>query len=392
VTEHTAKPLDQSFVLIASHEVFEDGAPQALEKYLAPKVKKLEVLLFPFKGVPEERIGRRTYVRNHKTTDRRYRWSAPMPNEAIAWLRDIVVLIARLAVTGRKVDVFVGVDPMNCLVGVIMKKIGLLRGRSIFYTIDYVPKRFGNERLNRLYHRIDEFCCSNVDTIWNVSAEIAVAREERSGLGRRARQVVVPIGVHQVVETPQTEPKPRLVYLGILLEKNGVQYVFPALRSLANRIPGLQLDIIGTGPYEPELRALAEQHGVTDLVTFGGYVKENAEIQRLLTQGGVALATYDPDPNSFTRFADPSKLKMYLAAGLPIILTDVPAIAPTLAHEGCATIVTTEPESIEAAVASVLGDSEQFRKQAYNAAAFARDLLWTNVFDDAFAQTTGNTV
>ena len=35
-------------------------------------------------------------------------------------------------------------------------------------------------------------------------------------------------------------------------------------------------------------------------------------------RSSVALAPYAPDPDSFTRFADPSKLKSYAAAGLPM--------------------------------------------------------------------------
>lgn len=298
----------------------------------------------------------------------------------------MVLLLARLATVGRKIDLFVGVDPLNCVVGLLMRRIGLLKGQLIFYTIDYVPQRFGNERVNRLYHGIDEFCCRRADVIWNVSAEIAVARAERSGPGKRAPQVVVPIGVHQVVEHPQTEPNPRLVYLGVILEKQGLQYVVPALPELVKEVPGLELNIIGSGPFEDDLKLMVEQHGVTEHVRFRGYVKENAEIQRLLTEGGIGLAVYDPDPNSFTRFADPSKLKAYVAAGLPIVLTDVPAIAPFLVEEGCATVVEADPDSIAAGIRSVLADAEAFRKQAASAVNVARSLLWTNVFDDALSE------
>jgi len=296
------------------------------------------------------------------------------------------VLVARLAVVGRKLDLFVGVDPLNCVVGLVMRRVGLLKGEVIFYTIDYVPKRFANERLNRVYHGIDEFCCRRADVIWNVSAEIAVARAERSGAGGRAPEIVVPIGVHQVAERPQVEPKPRLVYLGVILEKQGLQYVIPALPELVRDIPGLELDIIGSGPYEDNVKAMVEAHAMTDHVRFRGYVKENSEIQALLTQGGIGLAVYDPDPNSFTRFADPSKLKAYLGAGLPIILTDVPAIAPVLVEEGCATIAEPTPASIAAGVRALLSDPEVFRKQAAAAAAMARRLLWTNVFNDALVE------
>ena len=202
----------------------------------------------------------------------------------------------------------------------------------------------------------------------------------------------MPIGVHSVIDPPQAELTPRLVYLGILLEKQGLQYVIPALPELVADIPGLRVDIIGSGPYEEKLKSIVSEYGMENTVRFGGYVKENAEIQRQLTEGGIGLATYDADPNSFTRFADPSKLKAYLAAGLPIIVTDVPAIAPTLVAEGCATIVEPEPASIARAVRQLLSDRETFIKQAEAAVRVASDLLWNRVFDDAFEETQRNKV
>jgi len=51
---------------------------------------------------------------------------------------------------------------------------------------------------------------------------------------------------------------------------------------------------------------------------------------QLLSSASIGLATYLESEESFTQFADPGKLKNYLAAGLPIVMTRVPYNADSL--------------------------------------------------------------
>ena len=65
-------------------------------------------------------------------------------------------------------------------------------------------------------------------------------------------------------------------------------------------------------------------------------MREQSTITSLLGDCVVAIAPFLNDDKQFTKYADPQKIKYYLAAGLPIFLTDVPPNARELAEiAGC---------------------------------------------------------
>jgi glycosyltransferase involved in cell wall biosynthesis len=57
------------------------------------------------------------------------------------------------------------------------------------------------------------------------------------------------------------------------------------------------------------------------------YINKHSEIEEILLERGVGITPYVPDPKGITRDADPMKLKVYLACGLPVVVTDVPWMA-----------------------------------------------------------------
>jgi glycosyltransferase involved in cell wall biosynthesis len=79
---------------------------------------------------------------------------------------------------------------------------------------------------------------------------------------------------------------PRVVVLGRLVPQKRVEIAVSAVAALRPRLPGLHLDIVGAGWWEPQLRAHVEHLGLADAVTFHGHVSE-AEKHRLLARAWV---------------------------------------------------------------------------------------------------------
>lgn len=82
-----------------------------------------------------------------------------------------------------------------------------------------------------------------------------------------------PANLESYRDVPRTSD-PSLVVLGRLVPHKQVELGIDLLADLAERLPTLTLDIVGTGYWEPQLREHAIQRGVSDRVRFHGFVDE----------------------------------------------------------------------------------------------------------------------
>jgi glycosyltransferase involved in cell wall biosynthesis len=183
---------------------------------------------------------------------------------------------------------------------------------------------------------------------------------------------------------PTTQPdgfgRRRIVFLGHLVPRQGVAMLLDALTSLGD----MEADVIGTGPLETELREHARRARIP--VTFHGYVADHREVEELLSRSSVAVAPYAETDETFTRYADPGKLKAYLAAGLPIVLTDVPPNARELASEAGAEVVADDPAALADAISRALASPELWQVRRESALAYAARFDWEVLLGDLLAE------
>ena len=82
--------------------------------------------------------------------------------------------------------------------------------------------------------------------------------------------------------------RPSLVYLGRLMSYKRVDMLIRFMASITEQYPDAVLHMVGSGPYEDELKQAADQHGVGDCVVFHGYVSEEGKVS-LLQQAWVLV-------------------------------------------------------------------------------------------------------
>jgi glycogen(starch) synthase len=269
---------------------------------------------------------------------------------------------------------------MLAATGLVLRALGRV-DRVVLWTIDYSPQRFSSRFLNAMYHRIDRLCVRRCDDVWVLSPAMAAARAQR-GIARRQR--VVPMGSRRIARTGATAGA-EIVFVGHLLAKQGVQIVLRALPIVRRSVSDARFTIVGDGPYRSELERLVRELNIVDAVEFTGFLDDHADVERVLAQAAVGVATYDPECASFTAFADPGKVKAYVAAALPVVTTRTHPLAEELEARGCGIVVPYGPEPVAAALALLLSDDELRVRYARNAGTFAREFEWEAVFDRAFA-------
>ncbi len=314
---------DKSFVI--STHVFATGPAQDLKKYLldhdAKKVFFIGHPLFHDKRLKGSAY--EIYEEGQKTKE----CYTKLPSRKINLL-DYILHIFRSVLwvlrSGFEYDLYVGSDNVNAMAGVILKRLGRVR-KNVYYVIDYNPHRFSNKLMNSMYHWADRICVKNCDETWNLSARMEEARKEYFGFSG-GNQKVVPIGVwlNRIHPRPFDErEKHTAVFMGHVTKKQGVQYVIGAMPEIIKFIPDFKLLIIGDGDYLPGLKELANKLDVSEKVDFKGYVENAEDVEILISKCAVAVALYDKYDDagnlSFTYFADPAKIKLYLACGLEVL-------------------------------------------------------------------------
>ena len=69
----------------------------------------------------------------------------------------------------------------------------------------------------------------------------------------------------------------------------------------------------GGGEMREKLENRAHELGLADRVRFTGFISCDEEVYRILSECGLALATYPPEDGTYKRYCDPGKVKIYLA-------------------------------------------------------------------------------
>ncbi|MBD0320264.1 MAG: glycosyltransferase [Gemmatimonadetes bacterium] len=132
-----------------------------------------------------------------------------------------------------------------------------------------------------------------------------------------------------------------------LMEQKGVEYLLRALPAIVSRFPGLTLVVAGEGPLEAPLKQLASELGMDGHVRFVGVRLDLAELLHL-----------------FDLFVLPSiweglpmVLLEALAAGCPVVATDVGGVGTAIEDGVNGSLVPPrDPDALAAAVSALLAD------------------------------------
>ena len=166
----------------------------------------------------------------------------------------------------------------------------------------------------------------------------ALAQDLEERFGARPRVAVVPDGVRAgtPAATATTAGRPVVAYAGHLYEWKGVGVLLEALAALPD-VDGL---IVGGHERENDLartKAQAEKLGIASRVTFTGLL-EPPKVREQLARATV-LVLPNLESTISSRFTSPLKLFEYMAAGKPIVASDLVALREVLVADENAVLV-----------------------------------------------------
>ncbi len=366
---------DSTFTIVTNG--FADGPAQPLRDYLlAKKAKRVIMINHPLLAESSNNKHVLTVYEKGKLRSKKERRLPNKPPYTFA-----LDPLAPLSVPTS--TVWFGFNNLASLKGLRQKRRGKTE-KVYYWAVDFVPNRFGDNPMTKVYNWVDKKVSLMADARIELTPTALEKRAEYLNLvGKEmAPGLVAPMGAW-LDRTPKATPSSwnhkKVVYLGHLVERQGVATLIKALQLVIKKDPKVTAEIIGNGPEIDSLKKLAYELGIAKQVTFHGFVKDHKDVERIISQATVAAAPYVMDETSFTQFADPGKIKAYLAASLPIVLTDVPPNAKDLESVGAAIIVSDSPKAVAEGLESLLSNQKNWLKAHKAAARLAQEFNWDNI-------------
>jgi colanic acid/amylovoran biosynthesis glycosyltransferase len=243
-----------------------------------------------------------------------------------------------LAISSRSRDILRSIDILHCHFGpagvlaAMLKQMGLTDAKIITtflgHDLSWILDHRGPSYYRALFDQGDLFL--------PISDCFA---QRLTGAGCRPER----IAVHHVgtdcsqigfaARQPQDGQPIRLISVGRMVEKKGHEFSLRALGDLRRRRPDIAVtfDIVGGGPLEAELKGLATDQGITDIVRFHGGLPHGQTLA-LMEQAHVFLlpsvTASDGDMEGI-----PVGLMEAMAKGLPVISTRHSGIPELVQHE-----------------------------------------------------------
>lgn len=304
-------------------------------------------------------------------------------------LRDFFSVIFAAFIIGKKYNLFIGLEAINALAGLMLKKIGKVK-TVVYYVSDYSPTRFGKTLFNSVYLALDRFCVRHADFTWDVSLAMKKGRMEAGLLKEDMKRVLhVPNALFpsQIKSLPIAKRIPNsLVYMGALYPEFGPDLAIESLKEIQKKIPNATLHVIGGGKGLERLRNLVKKLNLEKSVVFYGFVKDNSEMAKTVRNSYLGLSPYRSGDNSsrwYGWYGDAGKIRQYVASGLPVVTTQVPPLGAYIVDQGAGIMTKDTVKSFSDGIVELLSDDGLYRKLSAAAEKISKNNTWENTYSKA---------
>ena len=367
-------------LVVVSHITQAYGPMEGLRDYLSENVNKFSLITYPlynYSGCSSHQI----IVRGQKSSEHAIR--IPQAPEFLHYLFGFIFTLWFVLKSKKRYDLYIGIDNLNALLALFLKKIGIVH-KVVFYVGDYSEQRFKFVLLNLLYNLMTMLCAKHADIIWSISSRASRKLEEQGA--NKEHTFVVPNGVNfkkiPKCEQRKSDSVKRLIFVGHLTQTKGVADVLKEFPDIIQRFKDVKLFVVGSGPYETQLKGLVQSLNLQNYVEFLGYM-DHDEVLKLLPKFDIGLAPYT-NYDDYVKFCDPVKVKEYLACGCAVIISNIPEIALEISREHAGLVYATNDE-LKNSILSLLKDDNALNDFRRNALELSKKYDWTSIFDRAFS-------
>lgn len=276
--------------------------------------------------------------------------------------------------------IFFTVNAYPAFIGVVLKKLRLV-SRIYYWVWDYFPLDYPDWRLlliRRVYLFFDQLALQQVDALIFPNRRQLSLRKKMSSINKPYS--IIPLGASRP-SSFRSQNSNIVGFMGMLKDSQGIELILNQFKIILTKNPNIILEVIGSGPMEDYLRSQAKQYGKR--IRFYGFIEDQNVINRIIRRWFVGLALYKPVASNESYWGDPSKIKVYISQGVPIITTNVTEYGKKAKVHGFGMTIPYEVKHLSAAILYIHNHQHMFRKKALVfAESFYYRRLYKSMFDD----------
>lgn len=278
-------------------------------------------------------------------------------------------------------DQYFTVNAFTAWTGMVLKRFHLIN-KTVFWIWDYYPPINKSKMvmyMRWMYWIFDKPASVHTDRIVFLNKKIYRLRKRMHILPKN-EYATVGIGTNPIARSTKKTLPLKLAFLGVLKRSQGLDLIFDSAAKLKRKFPKISLVVIGGGPDEKYYKERARKTGLKAL--FHGYVQKDSKIQHIFSTCHIGIATYVPEKGNVSYYGDPSKIKQYLSAGLPVITTNVFEFSKEITESGAGIVIDYQEEPLLRAIATIEREYHRYQRNACN---LAKKYYYKKIYSTIFA-------
>ena len=228
----------------------------------------------------------------------------------------------------KKIDLAICFDSLS-FIHIFMLKFLFHVNKIVFYNIDYSRERFKNRVMNFIYQKISLFSYKKCDYFFSLYDTFIKEIDPKGTFAYKNYLVKTTVNTRSI-NTRLKKNKNYLIYAGVL-DYGSVNFdsLLAALKKLKEDGVEFRFDIYGKEGPKGELRENIARFHLEEFVFLKGVVENKILIEEILPRYKIGVCPYATKRDSFAPdhvFLGSdltAKLVDYIAAGLPVVTTEI---------------------------------------------------------------------
>lgn len=369
-----------SFLLLAHYATF--AYQDLLFDYLTEKkAQRVTKMNFPLPELPYLKKLEITETKNGEKTSFKQIFTL-YGQPFLAYPFQSIQLLLLIFLSSKKYDVIIAEDPLLAAIAIVFKWTKKCK-KVIFYSHGVDKNRFSVSLLNFLYQQLDRFSAKNSSFNWFLNNTFFKIRKSQGIPEKNLFWMPASVPIKEI-SRKVTLFNHKIVFLGVVNKKNGAHIFIDIVKKIKKTIPDIQLDIIGNGDMIADIKEDIKKYELEKNISLLG-LQEFKDFSQVLTNYSLGIAPYEDRFDTLTASSDSMKMRVYFAAGLPVVITEGFTFSEEVKKHELGDTVPFRAEDFANAIIKILSNKNKCLMLRKNALVYSEETDIHTIYDKTFS-------